>query len=118
MPHLEHLKAKPGKIIRSADWNELVDEVQSLRELVAVPMGYLPYGAVSYGDVYPAQDLVLKLGLPTHRWAEVHGGFGYFTYGVKVGGGTVKITELEARKLQWLFDNFDRIVEAVGGPRL
>jgi len=73
VPHLEDLKRSPGQIIRSSDWNRLVDEVQATFPSAG---GYL------YGNVIPSPDLALKLGIPLKRWGQVHAGYGYFTYSV------------------------------------
>jgi len=64
MPTLEHLKAKAGRIIRSADWNEIVDKLQNVVE------GNIPYiyGYTGYfsENVFVANKPVIKEGDPVY----------------------------------------------------
>jgi len=62
MPTLEHLKVKPGWIIRSATWNAIVDELQEVVE-GRIPYIYAYYGYFAYG-LWVAGKAVLKDGDP------------------------------------------------------
>jgi len=75
-------------IIRSATWNELVDQVQRIEQLIAPPSAVDYYG-YAYKDIKPYEDLLLNLGMPELRFKELHSGYGYFTYQVTVQGRPV-----------------------------
>jgi len=62
MPTLEHLKVKPGWIIRSRTWNAIVDELQEVVE-GRIPYIYAYYGYFAYG-LWVAGKAVLKDGDP------------------------------------------------------
>jgi len=64
MPTLEHLKATAGKIMRSADWNEIVDNLQKVVE-GEIPYIYSYTGYFSE-NVFVAGKAVVKYGYPVY----------------------------------------------------
>ena len=78
MPMFDHLKVRPGQVIRSSWANDLVDAIQIVAEYGAVDY----YGYV-HEDLIPDRDLALNLGLEDLRFKEVHAGYGYFDYVTK-----------------------------------
>jgi len=81
MPMFDHLKVRPGQVIRSSWANELIDAIQTVAEYGAVDY----YGYV-HSDLIPDRDLALNLGINDLRFKEAHVGTGYFSYDVWIQG--------------------------------
>jgi len=84
MPMFDHLKVRPGQVIRSSWANDLVDAIQMVAEYGAVDY----YGYV-HKDLIPDRDLALNLGLEDLRFKEVHAGYGYFSHDLRLQGKRV-----------------------------
>lgn len=84
MPMFNHLKVKPGQVIRASWANDLVDAIQSVAEKGAVDY----YGYV-HKDLIPERDLALNLGMDDLRFKEVHAGEGHFSKDLTLQGKRV-----------------------------
>jgi len=84
MPMFEHLKVKPGQVIRSTWANELVDSIQMVAEY-----GVIDYYGYVHGDIIPDTDLLFNLGEEGARFKQVHAGKGYFSDDLRLQGKRV-----------------------------
>jgi len=74
---IQNLKLSGGQVIKDIWYEQLVNVLTEMyNDTKPLRNGYV------VEDLIPEADLQLNLGTELKRYKEIHGGWGYFTYGI------------------------------------